>query len=133
MRYGQDGSDVTMLHPGAISGAALPLHRDRRVIAVLSLESARRGDAREADVDRWFETLQSSGAAVEAAMLSAEDRRQFDGGFGFTPEDPGFEDSIEELAALGRSPADVLVSGEVGTGRRTWTCLLYTSPSPRDS
>ena len=129
VRYGHGGAGVTMLHPGAISGAALPLHRGGRVIAVLSLESARRGDAREVDVDRWFETLQVAGPAVEAAILSAADRRLFDGGIGFAPDEPDFDGTFQELCTLGRSPADVLVTGEVGTGRRTWTRLVHHAAS----
>jgi hypothetical protein len=130
VRYGVESAEVTMLHPGAISGAAIPLHRGGRVIAVLSLESARRGDAREVDVERWFDTLQLSGPAVEAAMLSAEDRRRFDGGFGFAPDAPGFDAMLQELAALRSSHSDLLLTGEAGTGRKTWARLVHQAGGP---
>ncbi|WP_145201845.1 hypothetical protein [Planctomycetes bacterium Poly30] len=114
-----------MLHRGAVSGVALPLHRNGRVMAVLSLESVRRGDAREQDVDRWFETLQAAGPLVEATILSTLDRRGFDGGFAFSEQDPDFLQEYEALCALGRSRADVLIGGETGAGRRTLARLIH--------
>lgn len=121
--------EPTMLHRGAASGAAVPLHRGGRVMAVLSLESIRRGDARIEDVERWFETLQESGPMMEATLLSAKDRMVFDGGFAFSEEDPEFRPDHEALCTLGDSSSDLLVVGEVGTGRRTLARMVHHASS----
>lgn len=114
-----------MLHGGAATGAALPVLRDGRVVGILSLESARRGDARESDLSRWFEALQAASPRLEAAALSDLDRRSSDGGWAVDAEEPGFASELSRLRSVGRASCDVLVTGEAGAGRRTLARMIH--------
>ncbi|MEM8711022.1 MAG: hypothetical protein AAGG01_08725, partial [Planctomycetota bacterium] len=122
---GEERADPVMLHRGAATGAALPVLRGGQVLGVLSLESARRGDAREVDVLRWFEALQLASPRLEAAALSGLDRNCSDGGWAYDAEEPGLPDWLGRLRSLGRANCDVLVTGETGTGRRTLARLIH--------
>jgi len=120
VRYGEEDLQArSMLHAGAVTGAALALRHGSDVRSVLVIESARRGDAREKDVGRWYDRLQEHADRIECASVHRRDRVEYDGGFVTDIEAPDARARVGHLRAIARRRVDVLIRGEEGSGRRT--------------
>ena len=74
VRYGDGGG--TGRFARSLHGVAIPLRFGGGVLAVLALETGRRGDLRARDVERLEAALDDSVGALLAARLDARDRRR---------------------------------------------------------
>jgi len=108
----------------AHAGAAIPLRLGRTVIAVLCIESSRRGDVREVDIERWDAALAAAAPDVAVATADARDRGAGHGGITLAPREPGAALPVRRLVALVEARSHLCVMGEAGSGRASIARLV---------
>lgn len=119
IRFDRSAPGCTFFEEAAQS-ACIPLMSGGHVIGALVLESSRRGDLGADDVERWSLALNQRAGELELALIHGLDTAfSDDGGLGIPTAAPDAGNWLGRVRALSRSEADVLILGELGSGRRT--------------
>jgi len=124
------------LHGEAGSGLVLPALLRGRVTGLLALESERRRDFRERDVERLGCEVAGRGLELRLALLRRWHAARHGHDLCLPRTGPGFRAFAERLVAVGRTATPVVLSGEAGSGRRTLARWLHfesagdASPGP---
>ncbi len=113
------------LHGQAGSGLVLPALLRGRVTALLALESERRRDFRERDVERLAREVAGRGLEFRLALLRRWHTACHGHDLCLPRCGPGFTAFAERLVAAGRTATPVVLSGESGSGRRTLARWLH--------
>jgi len=113
------------LHAGANSGLVLPALLRGRVTGLLALESERRRDFRERDVERLAGQVARRGLALRLALLRRWHTARHGHDLCLPLSGPGFANFAERLVVVGRTATPVVLSGESGSGRRTLARWLH--------
>jgi hypothetical protein len=113
-----DADERLRLHPEAVSGLALPLAVRGRVHGVLVIESTRRRDFTDRDVERLAAGAEGFALALRLGQFRAWHVARFGSDLHVDPSLSGVRGFVEHLIAAGRSREPVVLSGDRGVGKR---------------
>lgn len=112
-----DADERLRLHSEAVSGVALPIGVRGEVHGVLVIESSRRRDFTDRDVERMAAIAADFGLALRAGQFRAWHLARFGVDLHFDASLCGLTRFLEHLIAAGRSREPVVLSGERGVGK----------------
>lgn len=100
------------------SGAVLPLSAGGAVCGLLAIESSRRKDFRESDLERFAQEAERTGLALRIAQFRGWHRARFGFDVWFDALRGDFRTFAAHLLAAARSRSPVVLSGPSGVGKR---------------
>jgi transcriptional regulator with AAA-type ATPase domain len=118
-------SDRLAVSADAGSGVALPLLAAKRVYGALVLESTRRHDFRDGDVERYGHVLGRAGLALRLAQFRTWHRTAFGFDLWFDAARVDFQSFARHVLVAARSRAPVVMFGAAGTGKLVFTRWLH--------
>jgi hypothetical protein len=135
VRYEGDPSNdsSSMLHPGAAAGVAIAVPGSSGAEGVLIIESVRRGDSRERDAVRWSAILEHKAPVLQCAALDFKDRVEHAGGLVLEALAPDERKRLSRIQVLASSRSDLIIRGEVGSGRRTMARAIHHARHARST
>jgi len=106
------------IHRGACSGVVVPIVLRGEVHGLFAVESTRRRDFRQADVERLAAAAAEFAVPWRAAQFRAWHAERYGHDVAFDPERAGLGPRLFDLPIAGRSRAPVALVGPEGSGRR---------------
>ena len=105
------------IDPKSGSGLVLPISAGGILCGILAIESSRRRDFREADIERFAETSRRAGLALRLAQFVDWHRERFGHEVWFDPDRPEFRQFALDFLAAARSRCPVVLTGSPGSGK----------------
>ncbi len=109
----------------AASGVALPLLAAKRVCGALAIESSRRRDFRDSDLERYSTVLDRGGLALRLAQFRRWHRAEFGFDLWFDVARPDFQSFAHNFLVAARSRSPVVLFGPAGSGKLVLTRWLH--------
>jgi sigma-54-interacting transcriptional regulator len=119
------------IQAGAASGLVLPLRSRERLTGLWAVESSRRRDFVQLDLERLAERVGAFGTRLRAAQFRAWHRARF--GFDVHAQEGGPDGPAGDRVAAGRSRSPVVISGPAGCGKQILARWLHFESDRRSA
>ncbi|MFT5286516.1 MAG: hypothetical protein ACI8TQ_002685 [Planctomycetota bacterium] len=120
-----DADDALSLHASSVSGVVFPISISGRAVGLFAVESERRRDFRDEDVERFAQRADSNAAGLQSSRFRSWHNDRFGTDLYFDMGGDGFGRQALDMALAGRVNEPIVLSGPAGSGKEVFARWLH--------